>query len=341
MSDITVTDTTLDLRPNGNIIGFIGERYRCVSTKHPNYAQLRKAYDEKNIDEFVRIYNENILDFTSTEKYEIQDALEVRNESIEYRGRTITDPDLVTVIKNYGTKCDALKRFVDNMFLNPKWESVEQLARFLKHNNFPLTEDGCFLGYKAVTKDFRDKHTGTINNSVGSLVTMPRNNVTFDPKSSCSAGLHVGTYSYATGFGGGDDVMVIVKVNPAHVVSVPFDCSGEKLRTSQYQVVAICSESLDINKIFTIDGRELTAANYFSDLRENEFRRMRRSSVTCTVSVTDCDDDDDEEYDEDYTDRYYYCDNCGWQEPVDDIVDSIGKIGFCPQCGNEISVIEE
>ena len=83
------------------------------------------------------------------------------------------------------------------MFLNPRWESIQQLGNFLRHNNFPLTEDGCFLGYKAINPDWTDIHSGEIDNSIGTTVTMPRAEVTFDPELACSAGLHVGTYEYA------------------------------------------------------------------------------------------------------------------------------------------------
>jgi len=322
---------TLKLRPNGNIVGFVNGDYRCVSTKHPAYDALRKAYEDEDIDEFYRIYTENILDLETHEKYEIEEKMDIKRETVEYRGRTIDDPALVEVIKNYGTTCDALKRFVNNMFLNPKWESIEQLARFLKHNHFPLTEDGCFLGYKAVRSNMLDKYSGTLDNSVGRTVTMPRANVTFDPKSYCSAGLHVGTYSYAETFGGGDDVMIIVKVNPAHVVSVPYDCDGEKLRTSSYTVVGLCEGLLDVDKIFSLDGRELSTQNYFSDLRDAEFRR-RRARVTPVQDDYDDDDEDDM--------QYYVCTNCGeFREPKEDVEDHFGlEIAFCPVCGDELCV---
>ena len=42
---------------------------------------------------------------------------------------------------------------------------------------------------------------------------------------------------YASTFGGPDARLVIVKINPADVVSVPKDCDCQKLRTSRYEVV--------------------------------------------------------------------------------------------------------
>ena len=40
--------------------------------------------------------------------------------------------------------------------------------------NLPVTEDGCFLAYKAVRSDFKDKWRGTFGNSVGQVCEMRR-----------------------------------------------------------------------------------------------------------------------------------------------------------------------
>jgi hypothetical protein len=56
----------------------------------------------------------------------------------------------------------------------------------------------------------------------------------------CSQGLHAGALNYVAGYGSLDagDKIVIVKINPKDVVSVPNDCNCEKLRTCRYEVVA-------------------------------------------------------------------------------------------------------
>ena len=52
-------------------------------------------------------------------------------------------------------------------------------------------------------------------------------------------GLHAGALNYVASYGSveSNDRIVIVKINPADVVSVPSDCNCEKLRTCRYEVV--------------------------------------------------------------------------------------------------------
>jgi hypothetical protein len=303
---------------------YIGATFYHVSGKHPDYEDILKAANAYDADEFLRIYNKSMLDF-SCEKYTIDEKIEVKKETIEYRGKTIDDPVIVGVIKNYATTCDAIKLFIDNMFLNPRWGSVEQLGRFLKHNNLPLTEDGCFLGYKAVRYDYKDKYTGTLNNSPGNTVVMPRKDVTFDPDIACSAGLHVGTHEYAKDFGCGTDRVVIVKVNPAHCVSVPFDEDAQKLRCSQYEVLTDCEGLLNTGIVYSFDGKQINLKDYFADRAESGYRR-RRPKVALPPQPVIIDDDDDDD-----GDIEPYCDNC---DEFD--LDDFRGGAFCSFCGSEL-----
>jgi hypothetical protein len=120
---------------------------------------------------------------------------------------------------------------------NPSRRAVEELYLFLEHKHLPICEDGDFLAYKSVTNDYKDHHSGRFYNGVGEVLDMPRNAVCDDADVGCSYGFHAGSYEYASTFGGGDSRLVIVKINPADVVSVPKDCDCQKLRTSRYEVV--------------------------------------------------------------------------------------------------------
>lgn len=128
-----------------------------------------------------------------------------------------------------------LFRFWERLKKNPSWRSVQQLFEFLDHDNIPLTKDGCFLAYKSVRGDYKDKHSGTWDNRPGSVNKMPRNEISDDPKEACHVGFHVGALNYARNFGGSK--MVICKVDPENVVCVPYDSSQEKMRVCEYKVV--------------------------------------------------------------------------------------------------------
>lgn len=125
-------------------------------------------------------------------------------------------------------------RFYRNLERNPSFKSRRDLLRFLDSNRLPLTADGFFMAYKRVTEDFKDLHTGTLDNSVGRFVSMDRSEVDDDSNNTCSAGLHVCSLSYLKSFSGAR--LIAVKVNPADVVSVPKDYDNSKMRVCKYEV---------------------------------------------------------------------------------------------------------
>lgn len=53
---------------------------------------------------------------------------------------------------NQGLSPEALINFHKLTLLNPNWESVKQLYRFITHNNVPLTPEGLVVTYRVVTK---------------------------------------------------------------------------------------------------------------------------------------------------------------------------------------------
>jgi hypothetical protein len=112
--------------------------------------------------------------------------------------------------------------------------SVEQLWNFLQHSNIPLTTNGTFYAYKGVKSDYKDAHSGTIDNSPGAVNKMPRNKISDDPQKDCHFGFHVGALEYARGF---SSLVVVCEVDPEHVVCVPYHLSSQKMRVCEYKVV--------------------------------------------------------------------------------------------------------
>lgn len=142
---------------------------------------------------------------------------------------------------------DYFAAFVRNLRKNPSRTAVKELYDFLAYAELPITEDGCFLAYKGVNPDGwsctggrtvlshgKTDSQGRIYNGVGEVIRCERVEVDDDRRNACSNGLHVGSHDYATGFG---SLTVVVKVNPADVVSVPLDCSCQKMRVCGYEVV--------------------------------------------------------------------------------------------------------
>ena len=139
-----------------------------------------------------------------------------------------------------------LVRFAENLQSNPSFRAVNELFTFLEKNDHPLTENGNFIAYKRVRSDFKDIHSGTMDNSPGKVLEMPRNQVNEDSTQTCSHGLHVANWEYAhTQFASSNaatDIMLEVEVNPADVVSIPVDYNNAKMRVCKYKVLGVVTQ---------------------------------------------------------------------------------------------------
>lgn len=157
---------------------------------------------------------------------------------LTYKGKRI-DPALNTRIREMaaqGANPTGWMKFWTRLQQNPSYRSVTQLYSFLAHEAIPIDEDtGEILAYKSVTREYKDHHTGKFDNSPGVTLEMPRNEISDDPNLACHVGFHVGALSYAQTFGEGKRI-VIVAIDPADVVCVPYDSSARKMRVCRYRV---------------------------------------------------------------------------------------------------------
>lgn len=138
--------------------------------------------------------------------------------------------------------------FLENLLENPSKTAVSRLFDFLEANDIKITEDGHFLAWKVIRNDFTDCYTGRFDNSIGKVVKMARTHVIEDENKTCEAGLHVCARSYIRHFSSGNDRLVVVKVHPRDVVSIPVDYNNAKMRTCQYEVIR---EATDAEKAYS------------------------------------------------------------------------------------------
>jgi hypothetical protein len=137
-----------------------------------------------------------------------------------------------------GFDINPLAKFIENLMQNPSRTAVNELYLFLESGKLPITPDGHFLAYKRVRDNFHDIYTGKFNHAPGSVLEMPRNSVDDKRDNTCSTGFHFCSIKYLPQFGGGNgDRVVIVKINPKDVVSIPSDYNNTKGRTCRYEVV--------------------------------------------------------------------------------------------------------
>lgn len=222
---------------------------------------------------------DDIPELIDTEAAFAKKGLTLVNGAIEINGEALPEAlsSRLMDLMEAQMPVDILVKFWENLKQNPSFNSRKMLYAFLEHNGHPLTEDGCFIAYRGVRDDFKDKHTGTMDNSVGQVVVIERTKVDDNPNNTCSTGLHVACFDYAKSFG---EQLIEVKVNPKDVVAVPVDYNGTKMRVCQFEVMAVCE------KILT--GPVYAPASAL-DFEEEEL-------VDCDDDVQDFDSDDDDDY---------------------------------------------
>lgn len=226
------------LTASGITVHFNGRPYMFNKTS-PNYRLILdalKAKDTAQLEVALDI-RKTVADATQRAVAGISDDLVVNGTQVTFRGRNVTGAlaDRIVASITEGLDVAPIRNFLRNLFENPSKRSVDETFGFAQHNNLPLTEDGHLLAYKKVRGDYLDCHSGTISNAVGQIVEMARNEVDDDQNRTCSSGLHFCSYEYLSHFGG--ERIVVLKINPRDIVSIPTDYNNSKGRCCRYEVV--------------------------------------------------------------------------------------------------------
>ena len=270
---------------DGNLTVILKNKSHQVIPDHTNYKLILEALPTATEDELLEL-----IDIEKAVVTFSQGQVSIQNGKVMFEGEEVHGSISKRIIEfmSKGLPFEPLVKFLENLMENPSMQSQQELYDFLEHENLPITEDGCFLAYKAVSSNFKDKWRGTFDNSVGQVCTMRRAKVDDNRGRGCSAGLHAGALNYVATYGSVDDGdnIVIVKINPEDVVSVPSDCNCEKLRTCKYEVVGLYQGELPK----PLYKAEFEADSYVDD---NEYSTVY------------------DEYDEDYWDQFDEDDDIG------------------------------
>jgi hypothetical protein len=252
-----ITDFTVTLVLNGVVYSATRETAdRIGATSALQRGDLAKAADLLNREQAV--------------KRRSAGAFIIENGVVFSNGQPVHNvvADRIVELLDKGHDLNPLVKFLENLLQNPSARAVGEGYEFLEHKNLPVTEDGCFLAYKSVASDYLSKASGRepvevstnggktwktfvgrIPNKVGSIVRMARNQVDDNREHECSRGLHVGSLGYSGPQGwyhSSGDKIVVVKVNPRDIVSVPRDHDAQKLRVSQYEVLMDFVEAFQV-----------------------------------------------------------------------------------------------
>jgi len=203
-----------------------------VNTDHPKYAEALAAVREGNFNDFMLIANPIIAIKKYANDRIVIDAGVVLLDGNELHHH-MADRMIGMIDEGHGV--EPLANFIVNLFDNPSKRAVDELYGFLEISDLQITDDGHFVAYKKINEDWTDVYTGKIDNSIGAVVSMPRNMVDEDQDRTCSTGLHFCGRAYLTMYPG--ERTVVVKINPRDVVAIPSDYDNHKGRTCRYEVI--------------------------------------------------------------------------------------------------------
>lgn len=217
---------------------FVEGKMRTVLSGNNNFELLKDLLREDEHDiQMLLAYS----DREETIRASANSDVEVLNGVVYYKGEELHNAltDKLLDILDDGFDITPWVKFLEKLMQNPSFRSRNCLYEFLEHFKAPITPEGNFIAFKRIRKDWKDIHSGKFDNSVGTVVQMDRSKVDDDPQHTCSSGLHVCADSYLNGFAdAASSRTVVVEVNPANVVAVPYDYNFAKMRVCEYTVLA-------------------------------------------------------------------------------------------------------
>jgi len=231
-----ISETELTVVINGNVY--------TVYRDDQKFTDAIKYIREKNEKGLIDLLDE--LKKVSSYINDANTDIVIDGYEIKYKGVPVNNyiVGVIFRMKEEGFDISPLVKFLENLLQNPSNRAIKELYGFLEYGRLPITSDGCFLAYKKVSSTFTDIHTNTVDNSIGTTVMMNRQDVDDNCNNTCSTGLHFCSLDYLNFFGSKSDPVVILKINPKDVVSIPVDYKNTKGRCCKYEVVGLYTQPL-------------------------------------------------------------------------------------------------
>ena len=289
---------------SGTISLQMDSKLYSIGTDHINYKAIKQALAGKEYTKLCDLVDvgRSITKAFGSNASNNGNVVEVRDGVVYYKNNPLHNclTDRIISLMQSEFPIDPLVKFLANLMANPSNRAVNELYSFLEDNKLPITDDGCFMAYKRVNGEYMDFHTHTLDNHVGKTVSMERNQVNEDKDQTCSTGLHFCSLAYLKEYHGGEGHIIIVKINPKDVVSIPSDYHNTKGRCCEYVVLSQYDkedmEAFD-KPLYNSDGSAWTGEDY-------------DTANDGAATGSDADDESDNEsleYDEgqdDYADGY-------------------------------------
>lgn len=263
----------------------------------PQFSDVRTAIKEKRWGDIRNLIKPPVIRELQSS---IKDSLvKIVDGEVVFEGHVINTASARKILSltDEGFDATPMVNFLKREQQNPSFTARQELYEFLVANGFMIDEEGYIIAYKVVRNDYLDKHSRSMDNSVGETIVEKGGREAVDPNrhNVCSRGLHFGGFDYVVqNFGsnvgqvGGDRLMVL-RVDPADVVTIPPDYNQQKGRAWRYTVIDEIQG----------DPKKLLKSTF----RKSEFRSQ---------NVPDIDENLDEDFDEDFDEEDDFHDNAHW-----------------------------
>jgi len=227
---------------------------------HPEYDGLVECVKTGDVEAFTEL-----LDVGTVIENWSEGNFQFRDGYLYYEDEQVASQPterIIQLIKN-GWDHKPMLAYLDRLYQNVSNRAVMESYDWCSHKGLPITSDGYLVGYKGVgvyngentldkmgrplqKGDLVDKWTGnSFRNNVADECGMNRRKVSDDCTQGCASGLHVGTYKYACDWAGSEGKVILVKFDPADIVSVPTDCDHQKMRVSNYIVISVARDIVE------------------------------------------------------------------------------------------------
>ena len=245
----------LTIRSNSGVINSYSDgRHFTVAPDHPAYNKIQFALQNEDFDE-ARLLSDvrNAVENFVSDPENPETGIKIEDGVFYYKNVEIKHPLVNRILEFMSRDIDPLYliKFFENMMQNDSRHSINHVFLFLENEGMPLSTDGCFYGWKRVTNEWKDFFSNSVDNSIDGppVERMERRDVDDNHTVLCSEGYHVGSVSFVSSFNRGTGHVILVKVNPKDVISVPEYDGGDKLRCCFYEKIQeVSPESIGLKE---------------------------------------------------------------------------------------------
>ena len=221
----------------------VGNKPYTVQDTHANFDAIRDALRERRWSDVPDLINLA----TAVSKYikatsigaESELSVDVNASTVLFRGQNIPTVLAEHILTMAADRFDIkpMEHFLTNLYENPSYKAIQQLYGWMSSNGITITYDGYLIAYKRVRDDYKSFFDSKTDNTLLSTPELPRNAVDDRSENTCSAGLHFCAQSYLPHYAGGQGRVLLLKIHPRDVVSIPTDYNFAKGRACKYFVM--------------------------------------------------------------------------------------------------------